>query len=130
MKPPINRYTRKVAEKAQKKQTRKKVVKTSLIGGAITGISGAAVKASNMLNPEPITEIKNRIKPLPDGGNIAQDMYEKVAAAVPPIHEVLSSAADFGLKAGVAGALISGALKANSELKKRKNSNLNDWQNF
>jgi hypothetical protein len=103
MRPAMSPRMKAAKKKAQNKKDAVNAVKTAGVVGLGLGTTNAVLTASEMSNPGTRDVVTRKAVDLPDGGSAMTDVFERVQNAVPPMNEIVSSAADAGVKAALLG---------------------------
>lgn len=101
-----------------------RVTRTAVGGAVAGGVIGAGLKASAMANPGTVDTVTRKAVESPDGGSSAmRDVFERVPLEAAPMNEIISSAADMGVKAAMfagGAALVAKGIQVGKERRAQK----------
>lgn len=104
-KPALPPHMKAAQRKAQTKKEVGSAVKTASVVGLGAGGGAAALKASDMANPGTVDRVVSKVVEDPYSmSSSVKDVFERVALPSAPVQDIISSAADVGVKTALAAA--------------------------
>lgn len=101
-----------------------RVTRTAVGGAVAGGAIGAGMKASDMANPGTVDRVVSKVVEDPySASSSVRDVFERVPLPAAPMNEIISSAADMGVKAAMfagGAALVAKGIQVGRERRAQK----------